>query len=362
VGARERHGVPGSITARKPPPARPKPLELDLGFLFNVDFVAVVLGLIILAIAEVFAAGTRLDEDQALTFSRAPDLFRVTEITSLLVVLMLVLHIRRRRVDWRSPQTLFVMACAVVSFVVFNQQVITGISLQAFHYEQFIINYLVLVGIVGTYHLIWSHLKIRPIVWAAFAIGVGLVTALKDVHDNSALNVRRDQAKVIFEQLEASDTYGWVVFDNSLLAASSLTDSTVPQLWSPNMHIYGGLDGAERVERYYQYLHLLGVTPQTFAHDLQNNLQTRVSVFGLQRVNEVLSQRLTPITADEIRSKVDLYTSYVNNFSQQQANRWPLVYVITIANPDFSNLDRWYTRTPVERIGECVVYEVKLKQ
>ena len=34
---------------------------------FNIDFFAVILGLIVLAIAEVFAAGTRLDEDQALT-------------------------------------------------------------------------------------------------------------------------------------------------------------------------------------------------------------------------------------------------------------------------------------------------------
>lgn len=34
---------------------------------FNIQFFAIVLGLIILAIAEVFAAGTRLDEDQALT-------------------------------------------------------------------------------------------------------------------------------------------------------------------------------------------------------------------------------------------------------------------------------------------------------
>ena len=34
---------------------------------FNIDFFAVVLGLIVLAIAEVFAAGTRLDEDRALT-------------------------------------------------------------------------------------------------------------------------------------------------------------------------------------------------------------------------------------------------------------------------------------------------------
>jgi hypothetical protein len=34
---------------------------------FNIDMFAIVLGLIILAIAEVFAAGTRLNEDQALT-------------------------------------------------------------------------------------------------------------------------------------------------------------------------------------------------------------------------------------------------------------------------------------------------------
>src|SRR6187401_2342227 len=34
---------------------------------FNIDFFAVALGLIVLAIAEVFAAGTSLDEDQALT-------------------------------------------------------------------------------------------------------------------------------------------------------------------------------------------------------------------------------------------------------------------------------------------------------
>jgi hypothetical protein len=34
---------------------------------FNIDFFAIVFGLIILSIAEVFAAGTRLDEDRALT-------------------------------------------------------------------------------------------------------------------------------------------------------------------------------------------------------------------------------------------------------------------------------------------------------
>lgn len=302
-----------------------------------------------------------IDEDQALTFSRAPDLFRVTEIISLLVLLILLVHIKQRRIDWRSPETLFVIACAISPFVVFNQQVVTGISLQAFHYEQFIINYVVLVSLVGTYHLLWSNLKIRPIVWAAFAIGVGLVTALKEVHDNSALNVLRDQAKPVFEQLAASDASGWVVFDNSLLAASALTDSSMPQLWSPNMHIYGGIDETEKLERFYQYLYLLGVSPQTFAENLQNDVHVRVAVFGLPRVNGLLGRDAAPISDMEIRAQVEAYTSYGNNFSTSQASRWPLVYVITRADHDFTNLDRWYTRTERERLGECIVYEVRYR-
>jgi len=189
-----------------------------------------------------------------------------------------------------------------------------------------------------------------------------LVTALKDVRDNSALNVRRDRAKPVFEQLAASDTHGWVLFDNSLLAASALTDSSVSQLWSPNMHIYGGIDEKEKVERFYQSLYLLGVSPQTFAGELQNNIQVRVAVFGLPRVNGVLSRNPTPISDAEIRAQVDAYTSYVNSFSTVQANRWPLVYVITIGDPDFTNLDRWYTRTAAEQTGESIVYKVKLKQ
>ena len=303
-----------------------------------------------------------IDEDQALTFSRAPDLFRTTEIVSLLVVLILLVHIRRRRIDWRSPETLFAIACAVLPFLVFNQQVVSGISLQSFHYEQFIINYVVLVGIVVTYHLLWSNLKVRPIVWAAFAIGVGLVTALKDVHDNSAINLRRDQAKSIFERLATSDTHDWVLFDNSLLAASVLTDSSLPQLWSPNMHIYGGVDEREKVERFYQYLYLLGISPQTFSDDLQYDVQVRAAVFGLPRVNRILSRNPAPITEAEIRAHVAAYAVYINSFSALQASRWPLAYVITITDHDFTNLDRWYTRDEVERGGECVVYEVRLKQ
>jgi len=303
-----------------------------------------------------------IDKDQALTLSRTPDLFRVIEIISFLIIVFLVVYIWRRRIGWRSPEVLFVSACAITPFLVFNQQVITGLTLQSFHYEQFIINYLVLFSIVGTYHLLWSHLKIRPIVWAMFAASVGLATALKEVHDNSPLNIRRDQARPAFKQLK--QTNGWALFDNSLLAASALTDSSVPQLWAPNMYIYGGVTDSERRERFFEYLYLLGVQPETFADDLQNNAHVQAAVFGLSRLNGGLIQTSTPISGDEIRAQVESYSDYAKNFSAQQASRHPLAYVVTSSDVvhDFANLDRWYTRSAGEQAGDSVIYRVQLKQ
>jgi hypothetical protein len=300
-----------------------------------------------------------IDENQALTFGRTADFFRVTEIISFLIVIVLVIAIRRRRIDWKSPSAVFVGACAITPFVVFNQQIISGVSLQSSHYEQFIINYLMLLSIAGVYHLIWSNLRIRPIVWAIFAIGIGLAIAIKEARDNAPLNMRRDQARAMVQRLEVNG--GAVLFDNSLLAASAPTDSSVPQLWAPNMYFYGGMTDTERRERFFQYLYLLGVEPQTFERDLQIP-QVQAAVFGLRRVNGLLSLDFTPISAEEIKAQVDSYSAYTKNFSAQQVNRWPLVYVITISDHDFANLDRWYTRTAAEMTGESTIYKVNLKQ
>lgn len=302
-----------------------------------------------------------LDEDQALMFSRLPDLFRIPEIVGFFLLLVLAWYVVRGRIKWRSPQVLFAYACAVTPFVVFNQQILSGLSLQPFHYEQFIVNYVVLVGLVITYDLVWSQVRIRPMLWAMFAVCVGLATALKEVQNNSALNVLRDQAKPVFEHLQQSDSEGFALFNNSLLAASAATDSLVPQLWTPNMHFYGGIRDTERVERFYQYLYLLNVSPETFAHDLETIPQVQASVFGLRRVNVALTQTLQPVSAEEIRAQVESYSSYANNFSSQEASRWPLAYVITLGDKayELTNLDRWYTRVSTERVGDCVIYRVK---
>jgi hypothetical protein len=328
--------------------------------------ILVIAGVSVCALAPYFyllsQRATTVDENQALTFSRAPDLFRVTEVISFIIIFILILQAIRHRIAWRSPEVLFTGACAVTPFIVFNQQIISGISLQSSHYEQFIINYLVLVSIVVTYHLVWSHLKIRPIAWATFAVCIGLVTAVKDTRHNSALNVRRDQTKPVFEQLNNFEGDGLALFNNSLLAASALTDSSMPELWAPNMYFYGGLNEGEPAERFYQYLYLLGVQPPEFEQNLHDSLQVQAAVFGLHRVNGTMSQKFIPVSSDEIRAQVEAYSAYVRGFSQQHANRWPLAYVITIddATYDFTNLDRWYTRATGEKVGGSVIYPVQL--
>ncbi len=304
-----------------------------------------------------------LDAEQVLVHTRAPDLFRVTEIVGFLLLAILIVKICRRRLDYRAPEILFLIACAVTPLIVFNQQVVTGLSLQSFHYEQFIVNYLVLVGVVATYHLVWAHVKIRPILWAALAICVGVATALKEVRDHIDLNVRRDEAKPVFERLDQLGVTSVTAFNNSLLASSALTDSSAPQLWAPSMHYFGEIVEKERIERHFQYLYLLGEDPQMFEDDLLNVSQIRASVFGLHRVNPTLSQKFVPVTDEEIRSEVTRYTAFVENFSAQQASKWPLSYVVMVndASQDFPHLDRWYVKGAGEKVGNCTIYPVKLK-
>jgi hypothetical protein len=129
------------------------------------------------------------------------------------------------------------------------------------------------------------------------------------------------------------------------------------------MHFYGGIGDGERLERFYQYLYLSGVDSRGFEQDLQDDQHVRAAVFGLHRVNPTLSQNFSPVSADEIRAKVELYSTFAKNFSQAQANKWPLSYVVMLddGDYDFTNMDRWYNRSSGEKIGNSVLYTVQLK-
>ncbi|MGH9962391.1 MAG: hypothetical protein ACREBC_35620, partial [Pyrinomonadaceae bacterium] len=74
-----------------------------------------------------------MDSGQKLAFSHAPDLFRIPELLGIAAVILMVFEALRGRINWRAPHTLFAASFCLMPLLVFNQQVITGRSLQPFH-------------------------------------------------------------------------------------------------------------------------------------------------------------------------------------------------------------------------------------
>lgn len=308
-----------------------------------------------------------LDSTQALVLTHAPDPFRVTELIGLFILVALAWGARRGKVEGSSPAVIFVAACATTPFIVFNQQVITGRSLQSFHYEQFIVNYLVLVALVITYKLLWWHVKIRARWWIALALIVGLATALQISFVGLERNRIRDQAMPVFERIEERShrelAQGFVLFDDSLLSASAPTTGTFAVLWSPYLYTFGNTSHAENVERFYQCLYYMGVDAQRFETMLNERPVARAAVFGLTRVNNKLSPRFNPVTSEEISEAVKSYSIYTTGFSQEQARRWPLSFVVLVDGGvyDLGNLDRWYERDSGERMGGSIIHRLRLR-
>ena len=96
-----------------------------------------------------------IDQGQLLVSTHAPDLFNQPEIVAFVALGTLAYAAWRKRIDIRSPLVLFAFSFTLVPFVVFNQQVLTGMSLQPIHYKVFIANYVALISVVLVSLILW---------------------------------------------------------------------------------------------------------------------------------------------------------------------------------------------------------------
>ncbi len=332
---------------------------------------------------------TTMDTVQALTYSHMPDLFRTTELIGASVCALLAWGVRRGAIRWRDRATLFTASFALLPFAVFNQQVITGRSLQPFHYEQFIVNHVVLLAMVLAVWLVWprrsddetavaaarSRIPGGVLIGAAllaFAWGVIEVKVATGILGD--YNVLRDNAIPVARRLaELSGTSTGergggereIVLSTHVVHADNLP-TVAPQavLWGLHMRVFSGVTLAENRERFYQHLYYSGIGEQRFLQSLSEySFEYRIGLFGQERINRTLTPDLKPITAEEIRDETAEYLGYVEAFDHERAGRWPLSYVTAWAQdePDFTRLDRWYERDGGERIGNFILYRVKLR-
>ncbi|MGH9941872.1 MAG: hypothetical protein ACRD9R_05885 [Pyrinomonadaceae bacterium] len=326
--------------------------------------------------------GDTVDSAQVLTLTRRPDLLRPVELIGYVVIVALALGARRGWFDWRGRAAIFTASFALLPLVVFNQHVLTGRSLQPFHYELYLANYAVLLGVVACVRLFWQvgggrvNRTIPAFVLfagaaAAFLWGAG--ETVLATRRYAAVNVMRDEALPVLRRLgqisrEQVDTTTTtrdepkVAFIADYGRADNLpTVASVPVLWAPHMFAFSGLSLEENRRRYLQQLYYSGLDAEGFMDAYAQHRLSVSALFGWGRALAHLSLHPNPPGAEEVRGVQSEYARFVASFTPELAKMPRLGYVVVFAGEpfDFSRLDRWYERDAGEQVGKYWLYRVR---
>jgi hypothetical protein len=324
-----------------------------------------------------------IDEQQSLIPTHRPDLLRIPEILGALILIALALAVRRGKIELNNTHLIFSASLALLPVAVFNQQVITGWVMQPYHYETFILNYAVLVGVVIAVALLQKPVSRRLLIGVAIlsvvwgAIEMGLPARLTFVP--LAVNNER-MIPVLLRLDELSKVDG--TFADSPNKPSPLVFSPYIAVnsWLPTwtsqgtLLDIGGLDlghvsPAERKEFLYMHLYYSRVDGSALRKPFEGTARdvglkyARAAIFGHERIIPGLNLHFEPIKEEEIEQAIRDYQNYIDSFSREEAVKRPLAYAVLLAQDkfDFTNVDRWYERDPGERVGDYVLYRLKLR-
>jgi hypothetical protein len=321
-----------------------------------------------------------LDSVQAVEISHRPDLFRLPELIAFALIAVLTVSAIRRVISIRDKAILFSVSFALMTIAVFNQQIITGRSLQPLHYEMFVANYSILIAVVIAFARFRktqggpaSRLQKRTLMWiaiAAFEWG-GYETFVATKGSMSFAGKLDDSRPVAIRLAELAggeerNATGETVLCTDLLAADGLpTSAPQPVLWAPHMLVFSGATIAESKERFYQYLYYTGIDRERLRKILttEGRYGFAVALFGFERTIKGLSVNPRPITSEELEGELGRYAEYSQSFNWKRAAGTPLSYLLVPRDdePDLSNLDRWYRRDTGEGIGSFTLYRVRLR-
>lgn len=321
-----------------------------------------------------------IDDVQLLVQSRAPDLARTPELLSLLVLAALMLMVKRGRIELRAPSTLFTISLALVPYAVFNQQVITGRSLQPIHYEVFIANYISVLAIVLCVGLTRRRAEGKALFagWAVACVcvlifGWGLVEAKVTTEVLNPHNEHRNRiAPVIMKLAEMgraphdgrSATEQLVFSPDAILADELPTLAPQPVLWARHQHIFVGADASESRERFYQWMYYNSYDAGWLENALEEgNFAVVYALFGWGRLSDRLVVNPQPLTQEEIDKEVQAYGHYMETFDRERARRFTLSYLIMPVEDllVLKQVERWYEHDQGTRVGDFMLYRLKLK-
>ncbi|MGH9949965.1 MAG: hypothetical protein ACRD6X_22580, partial [Pyrinomonadaceae bacterium] len=318
-----------------------------------------------------------MDQVQLLVRTHAPDFFRFPEYVSFAVLILLIVGVATKLIELKLRSTLFVVALSLVAFVVFNQQVVTGQSLQPIHYQVFIGNYvaalalLSAVGILFRKRLSQGSLVSKIACSALFAAAIvwGFVECHYTVRVLDEANIERDKALPVARRLEElaksdPDPHRTTVLSFDGIFADDMP-TVAPQniLWSRHQHVFAGLSWEESKERYYQQLYYQKIDAKGLDYLLKRDFVSQIALFGWGRHSDRLSSDAKPLTYGEIADEVGRYQKYYEGFSKTQASNPKISYVVVPNDNtfDLTNIEEWYELDEGEVIGGHTLFRATLR-
>ena len=319
-----------------------------------------------------------MDDVQLLVRTHAPDLTRFPEYIALAVVIIVAAGVTLGRIGLRQRATLFVLAMALTVFAVFNQQVITGQSLQPIHYQVFIGNYVAGLALVAAMGLFvrerrWAGSALAKAAFATLALGAvvwGFVECHYTVRVLDEVNLARDEQMPLARRLtelakDDPEPHRTVVLNLNIAEADDLP-TVAPQatLWARHQHVFTAVTTEENKERYYQYLYYQGWTGRQLANSIKHgDFVSMIALFGWGRHTDRLNADFKPLTYGEIDAEARNYDNYIAGFDPHRSPDTIVMYLVVREDDtaDLSNFDRWYDRDKGERFGPFSLYRVTLK-
>lgn len=356
--------------------ARPENWKANLRYLILTDAVALLFLIPYAYLLSNRAAST--DAIQLLVLTRAPDLFRVPAVVCYVALLITALAVALKFARFREQSTIFLIAFAVVPFIVFNHQIVTGRSLQPFHYEFYVVNYLVALTVLLTLALFLKRLK-SPKLYSAVLLLAGMTAVvwgyLEVKYTTKFLvswNAERDEVLPISKRLvelaaENETLYGKnaVTLNFDYIQADN-QPTVAPQavLWARHQHVFAGVGWEENKTRFYQMLYYAGRDAEWLRRDFKNgDIEAYMALFGWDRFNPTLSVNFKPLTVGELEEELRRYDAFYKNFGYEQAAA-PLITFVVVPNEtklDLSNLKYWYDLDAGETYGKYTLHKAKLK-
>jgi hypothetical protein len=258
-----------------------------------------------------------------------------------------------------------------------NQQIITGRSLQPFHYEYYVVNYIAASVLLLTMFLFLRKIRSPEIYTTVlFAAGVlaviwGYVEVKHTTKYLSFWNLERVEAMPVSKRLAElageSDRYGKSAITLNLDYFQADNQPTVsPQavLWARHQHVFAGVSWEENKERFYQMLYYAGRDADWLKQDFRKgDIEAYMALFGWDRFNPNLSINYRPLQSVEIEAEVRRYDNYYKNFGFREASKFELSFVVVPSNLnlDLSNLRLWYEIDEGETFGKYTLYKARLK-